>query len=92
MQVDGEVVGDVRAAEVIVGAQGKVTGKVTGQKVDVLGRVTGVVCGSVVLLKGTSVVDGDIHHISLSIENGAQFDGRSRRAASEADLAALLQP
>lgn len=90
LQVDGEVIGDVHGAEVIVGSQGKVTGKVTGQHVDVCGSVVGVVSGNAVVLKSSSVVDGDIHHLSLVIETGAQFDGRSRRVANEADLAALL--
>src|ERR1043165_6197806 len=33
LQVDGEIEGDVQAAEVIIGEQGKVTGMVAGQKV-----------------------------------------------------------
>jgi cytoskeletal protein CcmA (bactofilin family) len=35
-------------------------------------------------------VDGDIHHMSFAIEKGAQFEGRSRRAKSEADLVAVV--
>ncbi len=86
LQVDGEIEGDVEGAEVIVGSQGKVTGKIVGRKIDVCGTVVGVVCGSIVVLKSTSSVAGDIHHVSLAIENGAQFEGSSRRVASEAEL------
>ena len=88
LQVDGEIEGDVQGAEVIVGAKGKVTGKVTGQKVDVCGTVAGIVCGTTVVLKSSSTVEGDIHHMSLAIENGAQFEGNSRHATSESELAA----
>jgi len=90
LQVDGEIEGDVQAAEVIVGEKGKVTGMVAGRQVVVRGTVSGVVCGQTVALQASSQVDGDIHHMSFAIEQGAQFEGRSRRARSEADLHAVL--
>ena len=86
LQVDGEIEGDVQGAEVIVGELGKVTGMVAGQQVIIRGTVSGVVCGKTVALQASSHVDGDVHHMSLAIEQGAMFEGRSRRAASEADL------
>lgn len=89
LQVDGEIEGDVQAAEVIVGEKGQVTGMVAGQQVVVRGRVSGTICGKTVALQATSNVDGDIHHMSLLIEQGAMFDGRSRRAANEQALSAI---
>jgi cytoskeletal protein CcmA (bactofilin family) len=86
LQVDGEIEGDVQGAEVIVGERGKVTGMVAGQQVIVRGVVSGVVCGKSVALQASSHVQGDVHHMALAIEQGAMFEGRSRRAASEADL------
>jgi cytoskeletal protein CcmA (bactofilin family) len=91
LQVDGEIEGDVQAAEVIVGEKGQVTGMVAGRQVVVRGKVSGVICGRTVALQASSNVDGDLHHMSLLIEQGAMFDGRSRRAASEADLNAIVE-
>jgi cytoskeletal protein CcmA (bactofilin family) len=91
LQVDGEIEGDVQAAEVIVGEKGKVTGMVAGRQVVVRGTVSGVICGQTVALQASSQVDGDIHHMSFAIEQGAQFEGRSRRARSESDLVAVLE-
>jgi cytoskeletal protein CcmA (bactofilin family) len=71
LQVDGEIEGDVLAAEIIVGEKGKVTGMVAGQQVVVRGKVFGVVCGKTVALQASSQVDGDIHHMSFAIEQGA---------------------
>src|SRR6476660_2471452 len=71
LQVDGEVEGDVQAAEVIIGEQGKVTAKN-------------------VALQATSEVQGDIHHMSFAIEQGALFEGRSRRAADESALNSVI--
>src|SRR5215510_7023526 len=39
LQVDGEIEGDVMAAEVVVGEKGKVTGMVAGQQVVIRGTV-----------------------------------------------------
>src|SRR5215467_580528 len=90
LQVDGEIEGDVQAAEVIVGEKGKVTGMVAGRQIVVRGMVSGVICGQTVALQASSKVEGDIHHMSFAIEQGAQFEGRSRRARSEADLVAVV--
>jgi cytoskeletal protein CcmA (bactofilin family) len=91
LQVDGEIEGDVQGTEVIVGEQGKVTGMVAGQQVIVRGKVSGVICAETVTLQASSQVQGDIHHMSFAIEQGALFEGRSRRAASESDLNAVVE-
>jgi len=91
LQVDGEIEGDVQGAEVIIGEKGKVTGMVAAQDVIIRGRVSGVVCGKTVGLQATSHVEGDVHHMSLAIEQGAVFEGRSRRAANEAGLNAIVE-
>src|SRR5262245_52856262 len=90
LQVDGEVEGDVGGSEVIIGEQGKVTGTVAAARVIVRGTISGVIRGATVTLQSSSHVEGDIHHLSLAIEQGAEFDGRCRRAATGADLAADL--
>jgi len=90
LQVDGEIEGDVQAAEVIIGEKGQVTGMVAGRQVVVRGTVSGVICAQTVALQASSHVDGDIHHMSFAIEQGAHFEGRSRRAKGESDLVAVL--
>ena len=90
LQVDGEIEGDVQAVEVIIGEQGKVTGMVAGDQVVVRGKVSGAVCAKHVALQASSEVQGDIHHMSFAIEQGALFEGRSRRAADEAALNSVV--
>jgi len=86
LQVDGEVEGDVGGAEVIIGDQGKVTGTVAAERVIVRGRISGVIRALTVALQSTARVEGDIHHMSLAIEQGAEFDGRCRRPANASEL------
>ena len=90
LQVDGEIEGDVGGAEVIIGERGKVTGTVAAERVIVRGTISGVIRGAAVTLQSSSHVEGDIHHVSLAIEQGAAFDGRCRRAADAAQLSADL--
>jgi len=91
LQVDGEIEGDVQAAEVVVGEKGKVTGMVAGRQIVVRGTVSGVICGQTVALQASSQVDCDIHHMSFAIEQGARFEGRSRRARTAEDLLAVVE-
>jgi cytoskeletal protein CcmA (bactofilin family) len=86
LQVDGEVEGDVGGAEVIIGERGKVTGTVAAERVIVRGQISGVIRGVTVTLQSSSRVEGDIHHMSLAIEQGAEFDGRCRRPADASEL------
>src|SRR3974390_1204235 len=51
LQVDGDVEGDVQAAEVLVGEKGKVAGMVAGQQVIVRGTVLGIICAHTVALQ-----------------------------------------
>lgn len=90
LQIDGELVSDVQAAEVIVGENGKVTGMVAGQEVVIRGKVSGIICAKIVALLASSEVEGDIHHMSLAMEQGALFEGRSRRAANESELNSVV--
>jgi cytoskeletal protein CcmA (bactofilin family) len=86
LQVDGEVEGDVGGAEIIIGQEGRVTGTVAAERVIVRGGISGVIRAMTVALQPSARVKGDIHHMSLVIEHGAEFDGRCRRSADASEL------
>jgi cytoskeletal protein CcmA (bactofilin family) len=86
LQVDGEVEGDVGGAEIIIGEEGRVTGTVVAERVIVRGTISGVIRAMTVALQSSARVEGDIHHMSLVIEQGAEFDGRCRRPADATEL------
>ena len=77
--------GDVGGSEVIIGEKGKVTGTVAAERVIVRGQSRRH-CGGLVTLQASSRVEGDIHHMSLAIEQGAEFDGRCRRPSDASEL------
>ena len=79
VQVDGIVEGDIQGSSVVVGESATVTGIISAEEVVVRGHVVGSVHSRRVMLQTTSQVEGDIYHQSLSIEQGAMFEGKSRR-------------
>ncbi len=80
VQIDGLVQGDVHCGTLLVGDQAQITGSVFADDVVVRGRVLGSVRGTRVTLQDSSHVEGDIYHQSLAIEQGAYFEGKSRRS------------
>lgn len=88
--VEGEVQGDVAVRKLTVGPGGHVEGKVTADEIMVHGRLTGGIAGRTVTLCRTAQVDGDVEYESLSIENGAEFEGRCTRRGGKAK--APVQP
>ena len=80
LRVDGEVQGDIRGVRVVIGETARVTGGVVAEDVIILGHVMGSVRGLRVSLQSASHVEGDVYHQALVMEQGAFFEGRSRRA------------
>ncbi len=90
VQVDGEVQGDLHGTHIVIGERAKITGGVNAEEVVVRGHVMGSIRGRKVMLQSSSHVEGDVHHQSLAIEQGAYFEGKSRR--SDDPLAGVQRP
>jgi cytoskeletal protein CcmA (bactofilin family) len=80
IQVDGEIQGDINCGSLLLGDKSQVMGGVVAEDVVVRGRVVGSIRGLRVTLQAQSHVEGDIFHQSLAIEQGAYFEGKSRRS------------
>ena len=91
LQVDGEIQGEIRGIDVTVGELGKVVGTVAAETVTVDGQVMGAIQAVKVTLRKNARVEGDVHHQSLTIEEGAIFDGRSKRHEDSAELVRQLE-
>ena len=83
VQIDGTVEGDIHGSHVIVGERANISGGIVSEEVVIRGHVMGTIRSKKVMLQATSQVDGDIFHQSLSIEQGAMFEGKSRRTADD---------
>lgn len=80
IQFDGSLEGDIKASTLIVGEKASVKGEIVCEFVTVRGRVEGGIRAKQVSLAATAHIVGDILHSSLSVENGAHFDGNCRHS------------
>lgn len=90
VHIEGEIQGDIHGTNVVVGEKAKITGAIIAEEVVVRGHVMGSVRGKRVMLQATSHVEGDVYHQALAIEQGAFFEGKSRR--SEDPTAGVPRP
>lgn len=79
IQVDGEIQGDIHCGSLLLGDTAQVVGGIIAEDIVVRGRVVGSIRGVRVTLQAQSHIEGDIIHQSLAIEQGAYFEGKSRR-------------
>ena len=87
LQVDGEIEGDIRCGSLLLGDKAHVRGGVVAEDVVVRGHIVGSIAGA---LQGQCHVEGDILSQTLAIEQGAYFEGKSRR--SDNPLAEIKAP
>ena len=90
MRINGSIQAELHCVELLVGQQAVIAGSITATKVAVFGRVAGTIIGDSIVLHSTAHVEGDIHSRFLSIEQGARFDGRSRKITESGEKASQL--
>jgi cytoskeletal protein CcmA (bactofilin family) len=74
-EIQIEVQGDIHAARIVVGEGARITGSLLADN-----NIAGLIRGNNVTLQSNSRVEGDVFHRSLAIEQGAFFEGKSRRS------------
>jgi len=92
LRVNGNIQADLHSRQLDVGREAIVTGSITADAVEVHGRVNGAILSNKVVLHATAEVEGDIAAQYLSIEQGASFDGRSRRVRDPAEVNPQTEP
>ena len=84
LHVDGAIIGDVEVTRLLIGEQGTIEGAVSADTVDIRGKVVGSVKAKRVHLFATAIVSGDITHEQLTVNAGAEFQGRGLKFHSAA--------
>ena len=72
---------------VLINEGARVEGDVVAQELTIAGQVKGAIHATRVKLNSTALVEGDIFHRSLSIEENARFEGSSKREDNAVDMA-----
>jgi cytoskeletal protein CcmA (bactofilin family) len=80
IEVLGEVNGDIECTSVTIGESGKLNGKLTANDVMIDGRLNGSIHSHNVTLRSGCHVEGDVHYVSLMIEDGGTLQGTVKRS------------
>lgn len=91
LRINGNIQADLHSRTLEVGSEAQIQGAIAADTVNVYGRVSGAILGTKVVLHASAEVEGDIHSQYLSIEQGASFDGRSRKVNNPAEIAPQLE-
>ena len=81
--IEGKVSGDILGDNLTLGPSAKVDGKIIVKVITVQGTFTGFIRSDSVKLDAGSTVNGDIEHSEISIETGANFNGKVIRMAKQ---------
>jgi len=82
LHLDGKVEGDITCAALVQGETSQVIGAVTAETARLAGSVKGTITVRELVILKSARIEGDVHYDALTIEQGAQVDGRlSPRAA-----------
>jgi cytoskeletal protein CcmA (bactofilin family) len=76
IEVLGEVEGNLVAKGLLIGTEGRVSGTVHSDIVEVKGVLNGSVKSQSFALRSTAEVQADITYSTLTIESGAQIEGK----------------
>ncbi len=82
LHLDGSVEGDLDCATLILGASGRVKGNVGAERATIGGQVEGTINATELIIEKSARVSGDLSYQNVSIENGAQVDGRLMQRSS----------
>jgi cytoskeletal protein CcmA (bactofilin family) len=87
VRVHGRVEGNIACDTLLIAKGAEVIGDVVAKSARLCGTSTGKVAAETVFVTKTAKVVGDIHHASVSIEHGAQVEGRLVRLSRDSSVA-----
>ncbi|GMN02451.1 polymer-forming cytoskeletal protein [Erythrobacter sp. MTPC3] len=76
LHVDGSIEGDIKCASLVQGESSHVSGGITAETARLAGHVTGSITAKELVILKSAKIEGDVHYDALTIEQGAQVDGR----------------
>ncbi len=86
LHIDGKVEGDVACSSLVQGESGEIVGAVKAESARLAGTVRGTINVRELVVLKSARIHGDVHYDTLTIEQGAQVDGRfAPRAAHGVD-------
>jgi cytoskeletal protein CcmA (bactofilin family) len=76
LHIDGRVEGDVTCTSLVQGESSEIVGAVKAESARLAGTLRGTISARELVVLKTARIHGDVHYDALTIEQGAQVDGR----------------
>jgi len=76
LHIDGTIEGDIKCAALVQGEKSTIAGAVVAESARLAGKVTGSIAARELVILRTARIEGDVHYDALTIEQGAEVDGR----------------
>lgn len=76
LHVDGTIEGDIKCSSIVQGETSRIMGGVEAQQARLAGHVMGSIRVRELVILRTAQIEGDVHYDALTIEQGAQVEGR----------------
>ena len=76
LHIDGRIEGDIVCASLVQGESSDVTGNIRAESARLAGTVRGSITARELTILRTARIHGDVHYDALTIEQGAQVEGR----------------
>ena len=79
LHVDGRIDGNVKCAQLIQGLAGIIAGNIDADEARLAGTVEGTVIARTLIIEASAKIMGDVAYETVSIDAGAQIEGRLAR-------------
>lgn len=76
LHVDGTIEGDIKCSSLVQGESSRIMGGVEAQQARLAGHVMGSIKVRELVILRTAQIEGDVQYDALTIEQGAQVEGR----------------
>ncbi len=76
LHVDGRIEGDIQCASLVQGECSHIEGGITAETARLAGTVSGSITARELVVLRSARINGDVHYDALTIEQGAEVEGR----------------
>jgi cytoskeletal protein CcmA (bactofilin family) len=84
LHIDGTIEGDIACASLVQGETSRVEGAIVAESARLSGTVKGTITVQELVVLRSARIEGDVHYRTLTIEQGANVNGRFAPDAAKA--------
>jgi cytoskeletal protein CcmA (bactofilin family) len=83
LHIDGKVEGDISCAALVQGEASEIIGVVTAESARLAGKIRGSITATNLVIQKTARIEGDVTYDVVTMEQGAQVDGKLTHRVKE---------